>query len=61
MKRYGFAHAAAAQDAERFAGEDLKAYIFQHLVIAECLVNMLELNVRFLFRIRILRKVAHLS
>src|ERR1051326_762032 len=44
MQRNRFAHAAAAQDAERLAGIDLEAYVLKHAMVAKRFIDVLELD-----------------
>src|SRR5579871_6419694 len=62
MKRDGFTHAATSQNTERLAGVDRKAYVLKDLMIAKCLVDMLEFDVRlFVLRRWLVNKIVHVS
>ena len=45
MQRHRFAHAAAAQNAERLAGKHAEAHVIEHAVFTERLGDVLELDV----------------
>ncbi len=44
-KRNRFAHAAAAQDADSFAGHDVEADVIEHDVVAESFGDLAELDI----------------
>lgn len=46
LERDGFAHSAAAQNAERFAGVDEEAHVIEDYEIAEGFRDVLKGNIR---------------
>jgi hypothetical protein len=54
LQRHRLAHAGAAQNAERFAGVDEKAYVGEDVEVAKGLEHILKRDVRLLLRAAVL-------